>query len=76
MSHAEPRETSDEPTEPGYHWARRDGALIGEIIEVRKSWDGQLVALIPGESSEDWESLHAFFLFYGPLTSPWADLGS
>ena len=60
-------ETTTEPTTPGYYWARRDGSLEGECIRV-ETVTGKLEALTWGDT--EYESLHAFFLFYGPVENP------
>jgi hypothetical protein len=62
-------ETSTQPTEPGYYWARRDGDLRGEVIEIQTEDDlrkGECWTM--GENYR--ESLNAFFLFYGPIENP------
>ena len=61
------RETHEQPTEPGYYWARRDGDLEGEIIEVDKFSLKNGECWVMGEGER--ESLWAFFLFVGPITN-------
>ncbi len=59
-------ETTTEPTAPGHYWARRDGDLRGEMIELSPGGaPGDGLCWTMGCSEP--ESIHAFFLFVGPV---------